>query len=59
MKKYNFTKEQREEYDFICNEQLDYMTDTYYAPDFVEIHGSMGGDDLVFRVYKNGMVAER
>lgn len=57
--KYNFTKEQKEEYDFICNEQLDYVTDVYCDPDFVEIHGSMSGDDLTFRVYKNGMVCER
>lgn len=59
MKKYNFTKEQKAEYDFICNEQLDYVTDIYHDPDFVEIHGKMGGDDLTFRVYKTGMVCER
>lgn len=59
MKKYNFTKEQKEEYDSICKEELDYVTDIHYAPDFVEIHGNMGGDDLVFRVYKNGIVTER
>ena len=59
MEKYNFTKEQKIEYDLICKEQLEYVTDICYAFDFVEIHGNMGGDDLVFRVYRNGMVTER
>ena len=35
MKKYNFTEEQKEEYDFICNEQLDYVTERMFLKCYI------------------------
>ncbi len=30
---------------------MEYVTDVIPTPDFVEVHGRAGGDDLCFRVY--------
>ncbi len=38
---------------------MEYVTDVIPTPDFVEVHGSAGGDDLCFRVYDNGEIYER
>lgn len=38
---------------------MEYVTDVISAPDFVEVHGRAGGDDLCFRVYDNGEIYER
>lgn len=40
-------------------EEMDYILETYSAPDFVEIVGKMGGDVITMRYYDNGMVVER
>lgn len=38
---------------------MEYVTDVIPTPDFVEVHGRVGGDDLCFRVYDNGEIYER
>ena len=38
---------------------MEYVTDVIPTPDFVEVHGRAGGDDLCFRVYENGEIYER
>ena len=38
---------------------MEYVTDVIPTPDFVEVHGRSGGDDLCFRVYDNGEIYER
>lgn len=38
---------------------MEYVTDVILMPDFVEVHGRAGGDDLCFRVYDNGEIYER
>lgn len=38
---------------------MEYVTDVIPTPDFVEVHGRAGGDDLCFRVYDNGAIYER
>lgn len=46
--------------DRVLNETcMEYVTDVIPAPDFVEVHGRTGGDDLCFRVYDNGEIYER
>lgn len=40
-------------------EEMDYILETYSAPDFVEVVGKMGGDTITMRYYDNGMVVER
>ena len=38
---------------------MEYVTAVIPTPDFVEVHGKAGGDDLCFRVYDNGEIYER
>lgn len=38
---------------------IDYVTDVYEAPSFVEVHGMSGGNDVCYRVYDNGRIYER
>lgn len=38
---------------------IEYVTDVIPTPDFVEVHGRAGGDDLCFRVYDSGEIYER
>ena len=38
---------------------MEYVTDVIPTPDFVEVHGRAGGDDLCIRVYDNGEIYER
>ena len=38
---------------------LDKVYDTYNGKDFIEITGSTGGDNITFRIYKNGEIFER
>jgi len=38
---------------------MEYVTDVYETPDFVEVHGRAGGDDICYRVYSNGRIYER
>lgn len=40
-------------------ENLDYILETYPAPDFVEIVGRVGGNTVTYRVYDDGSVYER
>ena len=40
-------------------EQLDYIMDSYVAPDFVEVTGRMGGDVITYRIYDDGSIYER
>lgn len=40
-------------------ESLDYILETYPAPDFVEIVGRAGGDTVTYRVFNDGSVCER
>lgn len=40
-------------------ESLDYILETYPAPDFVEITGRIGGDTVTYRVYDDGSMYER
>lgn len=38
---------------------VDYVLDTYTAPDFIEFVGSAGGDAVTYRVYNDGTIYER
>ncbi len=38
---------------------FDYIIETYYGADFVEVVGKMGGDVITKRIYDNGMITER
>ena len=38
---------------------MDYIIDVYEMPDFIEVHGRSGGEDVCFRVYNNGKIYER
>ncbi len=38
---------------------MEYVTDVIPTPDFVEVHGRAGGDNLCFRVFDNGEIYER
>lgn len=40
-------------------DRFDYILEEHKTPDFIEIVGSMGGDVLTFRVYKDGSVFEK
>lgn len=45
--------------DRILNETcMDYVVDVYETPDFVEVHGRAGGDDVCYRVYDDGAIYE-
>ena len=46
--------------DILLNDRgVDYIIESFVAPDFVECVCSMGGDTLTFRVYDSGAVTER
>lgn len=38
---------------------MEYVTGVYEAPDFVQIDGKAGGDNVCFRVYDDGTITER
>ena len=38
---------------------MDYIIDVYEMPDFIEVHGRSGREDVCFRVYNNGKIYER
>lgn len=40
-------------------ERMDYILETFPAPDFVEVVGRMGGDTVSYRVYDDGSMYER
>lgn len=39
-------------------ERLDYILNSYSAPDFVEIVGRVGGDTVAYRIYNDGRMYE-
>lgn len=45
--------------DEVINYKLEVVYNIIPTPDFTEIHGTMGGDTLCFRVYKNGEIYEK
>lgn len=38
---------------------MEYVTDVYTAPDFVQVDGKAGGDSICYRVYNDGTIVER
>lgn len=38
---------------------MEYVTDVYAAPDFVQVDGKAGGESVCYRVYDDGTIAER
>lgn len=38
---------------------MEYVTDVYAAPDFVQIDGKAGGDSVCYRVYDDGRIVEK
>lgn len=38
---------------------MEYVTDVYAAPDFVQVDGKAGGDSVCYRVYNDGTIVER
>jgi len=38
---------------------MEYVTDVYSAPDFVQVDGKAGGDSVCFRVYNDGTIVEK
>lgn len=38
---------------------MEYVTDVYTAPDFVQVNGKAGGDSVCYRVYNDGTIVER
>lgn len=38
---------------------MEYVTDVYEAPDFVQVCGMAGGDSVCYRVYDNGKIVEK
>lgn len=38
---------------------MEYVTDVYAAPDFVQIDGKAGGDSVCYRVYNDGTIVEK
>ena len=40
-------------------DRFDYVIEEFKTPDFLEIHGKIGGDYTTFRVYKDGSVYEK
>ena len=52
------TNEQKKSYEEIMD-SLDYVLETYTAPDYIEVIGKMGGDVIRYRIYKDGMVGEK
>lgn len=41
------------------DERVETIYNTYEAPNFVEVVGSIGGDTVTYRVYNDGTVTER
>lgn len=38
---------------------MEYVTDVYAAPDFVQVDGKAGGDSVCYRVYNDGTIVEK
>lgn len=38
---------------------MEYVTDVHETPNFVEVHGNAGGDDVCYRVYDDGSITCR
>lgn len=38
---------------------MEYVTDVYVAPDFVQVDGKAGGDSVCYRVYNDGTIVEK
>ncbi len=38
---------------------IEYITDVYETPDFVQIEGKAGGGYVCYRVYNDGTIAEK
>lgn len=38
---------------------MEYVTDVYATPDFVQVDGKAGGDSVCYRVYNDGTIVER
>ncbi len=38
---------------------MEYVTDVYAAPDFVQVDGKAGGDSVCYRVYNDGTMVEK
>lgn len=38
---------------------MEYVTDVYAAPDFVQVDGKTGGDHVCYRIYNDGTIVER
>lgn len=38
---------------------MEYVTDVFAAPDFVQVDGKAGGDSVCYRVYNDGTIVER
>lgn len=38
---------------------MEYVTDVYETPDFVQVNGKAGGDSVCYRVYNDGTITER
>jgi hypothetical protein len=43
----------------ILDQRVEIIYNTYEAPNFVEVVGSIGGDTVTYRVYDDGTVTER
>lgn len=38
---------------------MEYVTDVYAAPNFVQVDGKAGGDSVCYRVYDDGTIVEK
>lgn len=46
--------------DIVLNKTcMEYVVDIFHTPDFVEVHGRAGGDDVCYRVMNDGTIFER
>lgn len=46
--------------DRVLNETcMEFVTRVISTPDYVEVHGCAGGDDVCYRVYNDGAIYER
>ena len=41
------------------NTPIDHIHSVYEERDFIEVHGSAGGDSVVYRIYENGTIIEK
>lgn len=58
MAKREIPAEQKKAYEEVMD-SIDYALRTTHTPDFIEVVGSMGGDAITFRIYRDGRVYER